>query len=65
MKTLQDTDPMPFGEHKNRPMQDVPARYFHWLWTNGKREDTSCPVHDYIKRNLQALQDEYPDGIWS
>ena len=35
MKQLQDTDPMPWGKWKGKPMQDVPADYLFWLWTNG------------------------------
>jgi len=64
MKELKDTDKMPFGKYEGERMQDVPASYFHWLWTNGKKEDKFCPVGDYIRRNLSALQQEYPDGIW-
>ncbi len=62
---LTDLSPMPFGKHRNVPMQDVPARYLHWLWTEGgKKDDQRCPVADYIRRNLSALQQEYRDGIW-
>lgn len=61
---LEDTDEMPFGKYKGELMQDVPATYFHWLWTNGKEHDKMCPVADYIRRNLMALQKEYSDGIW-
>lgn len=70
MIQLCDTDPMPWGKYGPKPkgegrlMQDVPANYFHYLWTNGKSSDTQCPVADYIRRNLSALQLEYPDGIW-
>ena len=64
MIQLSDTDPFPFGKHKGEPMQDVPARYLHWLWTNGKEGDKSCPVADYIRRNLDALRKEHTDGIW-
>lgn len=64
MKELEDTDPMPFGKHRGEPMQDVPANYLHYLWTNGKREDRRCPVADYIRRNISALQQEHKDGIW-
>lgn len=63
-KELTDTDPMPFGQHKGAPMQDVPARYLHYLWINGKKQDNRCPVANYIRRNLTALQQEYRDGIW-
>lgn len=55
---------MPFGKHRGLAMQDVPARYLHWLWTNGKKEDQRCPVADYIRRNLDALKLEHRDGIW-
>lgn len=65
MKQLEDLDPMPFGTHRTKPMQDVPASYLHWLWVNGKKDDKTCPVADYIRRNLYALAKEYPDGVWS
>jgi hypothetical protein len=64
MTELKDTDKMPFGKYKGEEMQDVPAIYLHWLWTNGKEHDKQCPVADYIRRNLTALQQEYTDGIW-
>lgn len=61
--TLDDTDPMPFGEHQGKPMSDVPARYFHYLWT--KRPLSDPRVENYIHNNLSALRMEYRDGIWS
>ena len=61
---LSDLDPMPFGKHKGTPMQDVPANYLHWLWCNGKEGDKSCPVADYIRRNLSVLKSENKDLIW-
>lgn len=61
---LEDLSPMPFGKHKGQPMQDVPARYLHWLWTNGKEQNKECPVADYIRRNLSALKKENSDAIW-
>jgi hypothetical protein len=65
MKQLTDTDPMPWGKYKNTPMQDVSADYLFFLWTKlGKERDKQCPVADYIRRNLSALEQDYPDGIW-
>jgi uncharacterized protein (DUF3820 family) len=64
MKKLTDTDPMPFGKYKGVPMQDVPAAYLHYLWTNGKEHDKLCPVAEYTRRNMHTLQQEHPDGIW-
>ena len=70
MSELQDSSPMPFGKHGPSPkgndsvMSDVPASYLHWLWSEGKKDDKQCPVADYIRRNLGALKQEYPDGEW-
>ena len=66
MKKLDDTSPMPFGKYEGKPMQDVPASYLHWLWSNGMREKVGRNyVADYIKENLHALKQEHPDGIWN
>ena len=46
-------------------MQDVPASYFHYLWTNGMKEDKQSNVADYIRRNLNALRQEHKDGVWT
>jgi len=65
MTRLEDLDPMPFGKHRGVPMQDVPVRYLHWLYTEGgASSDTRCPVADYIRRNLHALKVEDRDLIW-
>lgn len=63
MKPLDDLSLMPFGKYKGTLMQDVPASYLHWLWTNGL--DKNSDVADYIKRNKEALKKEHPDGLWS
>ena len=64
MVEFNDTDLMPFGKHIGVPMQDIPASYLHYLWTNGMESDKLSPVAGYIRRNLNALKKEYPDGIW-
>jgi len=66
MKQLEDTDKMPWGAHKDTIMQDVPAGYLHFLWTtlSKNKQTKTCPVADYIERNLSALKQEHPDGIW-
>lgn len=63
-KPLGDTDIMPFGKYKGERMQDVPASYYHYLWTNGMSENKLDRVADYIRRNLNALKQEHQDGIW-
>jgi uncharacterized protein (DUF3820 family) len=61
---LTDISTMPFGKYKGTPMQDVPASYLHWLWTNGLENDKHSPVADYVRRSLSALKQEHPDLIW-
>ena len=69
MKQLTDTDPMPWGKYgptgEKLTMEKVPADYLFWLWTEGGKErDMQCPIADYIRRNLNVLKTEHPDGIW-
>jgi uncharacterized protein (DUF3820 family) len=66
MKKLGDTSLMPWGLHKGKAMQDVPASYLHYFWAHkGLKDDKQDLVADYIRRHLVALKDEYPDGIWT
>lgn len=60
-KELTDTNKMPFGKYAGKAMQDVPASYLFWYWTNG---DKTSAVGKYIEKNINALEKEYPDGIW-
>ena len=58
-----DLDLMNFGKHVNQRLQDVPASYLHWLWTQRPLHDQR--LEEYIRENLAALKQEHPDGIWS
>lgn len=62
---LTDTDPMPFGMHKGKPMQEVPVTYLHWLWHNATPQGNGIAVFEYIKNNIDALKMENKDLIWS
>lgn len=64
MKPMDDTDTFPFGKHRGKMMQDVPASYLHWCWTIKEGERQNDPICDYIERNLLALKKEFRDGIW-
>lgn len=70
-KPLDDLDPMPFGMHKGKPMQDVPAKYLHWLWTRSDRgiqlkERTNVgSVYRYIESRIEHMKKEHPDGFWN
>ncbi|RMZ60042.1 hypothetical protein D1632_10650 [Chryseobacterium nematophagum] len=52
---MEDTDIMPYGLHKGKQMQDVPAEYLLWLY---EEEKCTGPVKEYIKDNLQVLEIE-------
>jgi uncharacterized protein (DUF3820 family) len=72
LPTLTDLDVMPFGKYyaSRTKMQDVPASYLHWLWTNGlkgelKARSPQGKVARYIDQNLEHLKKEHPDGIWT
>jgi len=56
-KPLEDEDRMPFGKFKDERMIDIPASYFLFLWNNGMESETGG-VADYIRNNLDRLEDE-------
>lgn len=62
MIKLTDDSPMPFGKFKGKRMEEVPASYLHWLWTQESSKETSVML--YIKDNMGSLKQEHPDGIW-
>jgi uncharacterized protein (DUF3820 family) len=63
MSALADNDPMPFGNHKGVPMEEVPASYLLWLWDNGVWQEPNKPIHRYIKDSFSALETECKDYI--
>jgi len=62
---LEDLSPMPFGVHKGKPMQDVPASYLHWWWEEDGCWKLHDPVSKYIQKNKCALMSETLDLIWT
>ncbi len=52
---LTDESPMPFGKHKGKPMEEVPARYLLWLYDENK---CTPEVRWYIHENLDVLNSE-------
>lgn len=60
-----DLMPMPFGVHKGKPMQDVPATYLHWLWHEGDiKQNPNSPVYQYIKLAWRHLRAETRNLKW-
>jgi uncharacterized protein (DUF3820 family) len=51
--SLTDTDKMPYGIHKDKNMEDVPADYLLYLFDSGK---CSKAVQDYVIENKEVLK---------
>lgn len=57
VQPLTDQDPMPFGIHKGKPMEKVPASYLDWL--HGQPWISSWPrVLAYIEANRKVIDEE-------
>lgn len=52
---MGDADPMPYGKHKGRPMEDVPGTYLLWLIENDR---ASPAVKEYIQHNMDVILKE-------
>lgn len=59
-KPLQDTDPMPFGVHKGKQMDQVPASYLDWLHDQSWINDWPR-VKRYIENNRRHIDQELLD----
>lgn len=60
---MNDQSEMPFGKHKGKKMEDVPASYLLWLWDNGVWSDTAHVLHSYLRNNFSVLETEAHDYI--
>lgn len=73
---FNDESRMPFGQHANSKMRDVPAQYLLYLWDNGLHEmhnqegvrpgtyvHKQIQVAQYIYENFVALEKEARDYI--
>lgn len=52
---LTDNSLMPYGTHKGKRMEDVPAKYLLWLYDNDK---CSKDVKAYIEDCMDVLEKE-------
>jgi uncharacterized protein (DUF3820 family) len=48
---MNDNSLMPFGEHKGKPLANVPEHYLIWLHTNNK---CSGELKKYIEDNFNV-----------
>ena len=69
MTKFTDSTPMPFGEHKGKKMEDVPASYLLWLYNEFSKDailfGTKAELWEYIDDNKACLEieaaEENPD----
>jgi len=57
---MNDTDLMPWGIHKGKEMQEVPAKYLIWLLTEKK---ATGEVLEYITSNEETLHLEIKQDL--
>jgi len=50
---------MPFGKHKGKNLDDVPADYL--LWLHEKSDNLNGDLKDYIDDNLDSIKSEAAD----
>ena len=61
---LEDSSPMPFGQHEKTEMKDVPAKYLLWMNDNlvereqggQKLRDDEKAVMSYVQERIEAIE---------
>lgn len=61
MTPLKDKDRMPFGAHKGKPMEKVPAEYLDWLSDQDWLGKSWPAVKAYIDHNRAVIDKELED----
>lgn len=53
---------MPWGVHKGKPLDEIPARYFLWVevqpWFDPANNRTHRKLNEYIQENRDVLDKE-------
>lgn len=63
MSALTDDSLMPFGKHKGKRLDQVPASYLLWLWDDGWWQRADEPLGAYLADCFSALCEECPDYL--
>jgi hypothetical protein len=63
-RPLKDSDPMPFGPHKDLRMDEVPATYLDYL-RDANWLHRWPGVEEYIERNAKAIDQEMEEAEWA
>lgn len=62
-RELKDDSPFPFGVHKGKKMENVPATYLDWF--DGQDWSKDWPlVKAYVKKNRTLLNMEIDQQGW-
>lgn len=62
LSCLEGTDPMPFGEYKGEPLENIDASYLLWLYDQEWLKDKYPGVYGYIEANEYELALEELEG---
>ena len=55
---LTDCSHMPFGKHKGKLMESVPAQYLAWLYAQSNLSQAAVHVIQYIESRRPAIDKE-------
>lgn len=55
---MDDKSTMPFGKHKSKLMEDVPASYLLWLADQDNFASKNPAMSEYIEKNRELLEKE-------
>ena len=58
MTKLNDDSPMPFGKHRGKPMEEVPADYLIWCASKQWVAFQYPAVAEYIEDNWEIINSE-------
>ena len=61
MAAYTDNSPMPFGKFKGTKLANVPSYYLLWIFNNTPRQNLDLGLREYIKQNMDILQQEVND----
>jgi len=55
---MKGDDKMPFGKHKDKELDDVPAEYLLWMWEQEWVERKFPALYAYLEKVKDALEEE-------
>ena len=54
---MDDQSKMPFGEHKGKPLSEVPDSYLVWFYDQDDSKQSRPELYDYIVKHAHLFED--------